>query len=127
MRNAFFGFYHPTPAQFQELWGKAVFALDANALLNLYRYPRSASSDLLGVLDKVKDRSWLLYQASMEYQINRLVVMAEQQNKVDSLLKSDLPPVNTMLTSHSSTKLVATKVETVTPRSAVAPPAGGRP
>jgi hypothetical protein len=53
--------------------------------------------------------------------------LVEQQNKLDSLLKSDLPPVNTMLTSHSLKELVPTKVETVTPRGAAAPPAGGRP
>jgi PIN like domain len=119
MRNLLHGFYDATPAQFQESWGKAVFGLDANVLLNLYRYPRSGSSDLPGVLDKVKDRLWLPDQATME--------MAEQPSKLDSQLKRDLPPVNTMLTSHSSTKLVATKVETVTPRGRAAPPVDGRP
>jgi hypothetical protein len=87
MLGPFFGFYYPTPDQFQELWDKALFALDANVLLNLYRYPKSASSDLLGALGKVKDRLWLPHQAALEYQINRLAVISEQISKYEDVRK----------------------------------------
>ena len=38
MRKTFPGYYRPTEAEFRRLWDKCIFVLDANVLLNLYRY-----------------------------------------------------------------------------------------
>jgi hypothetical protein len=79
MRDLFPGYY--APEGFQELWDKATFVFDANVLLNLYRFPKSAAQDLLGVLEKVSDRLWLPHQAALEYQVNRLTVIRQQREQ----------------------------------------------
>lgn len=81
MRHYFQGYYRPTDEQFAEIWQKAVFVLDANVLLNLYRYPAGAREELLGVLERVSDRVWLPFHAALEYQRNRLQVIAEQKKR----------------------------------------------
>lgn len=81
MKDKMIGFYRPTDAEFKEIWDNAMFVLDANVLLNLYRYPTKASQDLLGALVKLSDRLWLPYQAALEYQRNRLAVVAEQKKR----------------------------------------------
>src|SRR5262249_13882425 len=81
MRNLFPGYYRLTQAELQELWEKAIFVLDANVLLNLYRYPKEASDDLLRIFSQISARLWLPYQAALEYQMNRLNVIAEQMKK----------------------------------------------
>src|SRR6185503_17618148 len=81
MKELFPGFYQPTDHEFKKLWEKCTFVLDANVLLNLYRYPEEAKADLLKVIGKISDRLWLPYQAALEYQRNRLTVIAEQQKK----------------------------------------------
>jgi len=50
--------------------------------------------------------------------------LAEQQNKLDSLLKSSLPSINKQLTDRSLKELVPTKTETPTPKAAATDPVG---
>jgi len=50
-------------------------------LLNLYRYPAPARDDLLTILKKIRARLWMPHQAALEYQENRLGVIAEQKRK----------------------------------------------
>lgn len=87
MRNLFPGHYRPTDEQFTELWQNAVFVLDANVLLNLYRYPSEARDDLLAVFRRVSDRLWLPHQAALEYQWNRPGEIAEQVKKYNEVRK----------------------------------------
>ena len=60
------------------------------------------------------------------YEVHRLLnqKLAEQQSKLDTLLKLTLPPVNKELTDRSLKELVPTKTETPTPRADSAVPAG---
>ncbi len=81
MRDIFPAFYSPTEDQYNSLWKKAIFALDANVLLNLYRYPTEASSETLRIFSLIKDRLFVPYHAALEYQRNRLSVIAEQKRR----------------------------------------------
>jgi hypothetical protein len=60
------------------------------------------------------------------YEVYKLLngKLAEQQNKLDALLKSTLPSVNKELTNRSLKELVPTKTETPTPRAGAAPAPG---
>lgn len=78
MRSTFSGYYRPTDEELAKLWESCIFVLDASMLLNLYRYPIPARKDLMEILEKVADRLWVPYQAALEYQENRLGVIAEQ-------------------------------------------------
>ena len=82
MRKTFSGYYRPSQAEFHELWGKkCVFILDASVLLNLYRYPEKAREDLARILEHIKSQLWVPHQAALEYQENRLKVIAEQKSR----------------------------------------------
>jgi len=56
MRDVFPGHFRPTPDQFESIWSKCVFAVDANVLLNLYRYSSDTRKELEKTLTTVRDR-----------------------------------------------------------------------
>lgn len=87
MREKFVGYYKPLDSEFTELWKNGLFILDANVLLNLYRYPKQASDDLLKVLEQLSNRLWIPHQAALEYQENRLAVISEQVKRFDDVRK----------------------------------------
>lgn len=78
MKQKFPGFYRPTAEEFSTLWKEGSFALDANVLLNLYRYPKSARDELIEVFAGISRRVWIPFQAALEFQRNRPSVIAEQ-------------------------------------------------
>jgi hypothetical protein len=87
LKAHFPGFYRPDAEAFQALWKEATFVLDANVLLNLYRYPQKARDELLSVFARIADRLWVPYQAALEYQLNRLSVIAEQKGRFGEVRK----------------------------------------
>lgn len=87
MRESLFGYYRLTDEEFSQLWEHCLFILDANVLLNLYRYPTEARDDLLRLLELVSDRLWIPHQATLEYQENRLGVIAEQVERFKDVRK----------------------------------------
>jgi DNA-binding CsgD family transcriptional regulator len=90
MKNIFSGYYRPNESEFRELWEKCLFVLDANVLLNLYRYSAETRSNLLKILSRIQSRLWVPHQAALEYQRNRLVVISSQREayeKIQTLLR----------------------------------------
>ncbi len=87
MRNEFRGFYTPSNLEFKNLWREGIFIFDTNVLLNLYRYPKEAREEFLTILKEIKDRIWIPHQVALEYQQNRLSVIAEQVQKYDEVRK----------------------------------------
>ncbi|WP_370209699.1 PIN domain-containing protein [Alloalcanivorax venustensis] len=81
MKSLFKGFYRLENDDFVALWDNAVFIFDTNVLLNLYRYQSSTRDALLQVMEKLADRAWLPYHVGLEYQRNRLTVIAEQHKR----------------------------------------------
>ena len=100
MRDIFPGYYHPTDEQFAELWQQCIFVLDANVLLNFYRYSPKTGEDLLDILRRVADRLWLPHQVALEYQENRLDEIAQQEdiyNRVTGILDKAQEELNALL------------------------------
>jgi PIN like domain len=64
----------------QEIWASALIILDANILLNLYRYTDETREGLLEILEsqRLSERLWLPFQAALEFHRNRALVIAEQ-------------------------------------------------
>jgi hypothetical protein len=94
MRDQFPEFYTPTAEQFDNLWADALFVLDANVLLDIYRFSPGTTDQLFGVLEQLGDRIWVPYQAALEYQRNRHSVSAaaldaydKSAAKLDSVIK----------------------------------------
>ncbi len=67
MRTEFFGDYRATPSELQRLWQEAVFVFDTNVLLDVFRYSDQTADEIVSVLAKAKDRTWIPYQVAIEY------------------------------------------------------------
>jgi hypothetical protein len=88
MKKTFPGYYPPTEEELSLLWNTCIFVLDANVLLNLYRYTEVTSGELVGILTQISDRLWVPHQAALEYQKERLTVIDQQLKAYDELKES---------------------------------------
>src|SRR5205085_9117820 len=85
MRGVFFGHYRPLEEEFSKLWDNCIFILDANVLLNLYRYSPQTHEAWVRILTMMADRLWIPHQAALEYQENRLSVISSQEEVYNNL------------------------------------------
>lgn len=58
---------------------------DTNVLLNLYRYRSNTRDELLNILDKLSDRIWIPHHVALEFQRNRLSVIADQNKRYNDV------------------------------------------
>jgi hypothetical protein len=84
MHDHFPGFFRKTPDQIKAIWKNCVFCVDANVLLNLYRYSPATSASFLNVLQKLKQRLHLPWQAASEFHEHRLGVIDKQTKTYDA-------------------------------------------
>jgi DNA-directed RNA polymerase subunit M/transcription elongation factor TFIIS len=85
MKDLFPGYYRLSKEEFAELWGKCVFILDTNSILNLYRYNEETRQDFINVLRKVESRLWIPHQVALEFLENRNTVINEQEDKLKTI------------------------------------------
>ena len=97
MKNSYKGFRQLSEADFKSLWKTAVFVFDANVLLNLYRYQESTRDDLLNVIEKLGDRIWIPYHVGLEFERNRLIVIADQRKMFSEVKKTVEKSKNTLI------------------------------
>jgi predicted nucleic acid-binding protein len=88
MREMFPGQFRPTAEKLNELWADCLFVLDANVLLNLYRYSTDTRRELERALESIQDRVFLPHQAAKEFLNNRLVVTAGQAQEYSKAIQS---------------------------------------
>ena len=79
MKNKFSEYYQLSESEIKKHWENDYFSFDANVLLNLYRYTPRTRDAFFNLLEKIKERIWISYQATYEYQNNRLVVINAQK------------------------------------------------
>lgn len=81
MRDKFAEYYRPTDKEFKCLWQNALFVLDTNVLLNLYRYSEGTRSELVRILREFNDKLWIPHQVAQEFLDSRLQVIHEQKKR----------------------------------------------
>ncbi|OUB85742.1 PIN-like domain-containing protein [Bacillus wiedmannii] len=86
MKKVFPEFNKYSESEFKEIFNKCTFVLDANVLLNLYRYSNETKNELLEILGKIKERLWMPYQVGLEYNFNRLPVIIEQEKLYQKMI-----------------------------------------
>lgn len=77
----------PTASEFTTMWDAAVFAIDANVLLNIYRMREAAAAEVIQTLASLGDRLWAPHQAIAEYARNRSSVIVERDNEAKKIVK----------------------------------------
>lgn len=72
---------------FKEVWKDGIFVFDSNVLLDLYRLPESASSDLINVLnnEEFNKKVWIGFQVILEFLSNRHEAISDQKNKFNTV------------------------------------------
>lgn len=88
MRSMFPGQFRPTTEALRTLWDDCLFVVDANVLLNLYRYSSETRKELERALISVKERVFVPHQAAKEFLKNRLVVTAGQAQEYTKAINS---------------------------------------
>jgi hypothetical protein len=88
VREIFPGYFRPSEAEFVDLWKRGCFVFDTSVLLNLYSYPEEVRGVFLSVLEKVAGRSWIPYQAALEFHRNRIPRIKQANQRVERLLQS---------------------------------------
>lgn len=87
MKEKFPGHFKLSDKEIQKVWDKGIFVLDANILLNLYRYSDDTRKQFLKILRMLKGRIWVPHQAAKEYLKNRLGVIGQQEKAYETTIK----------------------------------------
>lgn len=87
MKKSFPGYFRPKAEELDSLWRSALIAVDANVLLNLYRYSQQAREALLNALDSARARLFVPHQAAKEFLDNRLGVTASQADEYTKTIR----------------------------------------
>lgn len=87
MKSVFVGHFRPSETELSDLWEKCIFIIDANVLLNLYRYSSETRAELEKALTNIKDNVFITHQAAKEFLKNRLSVTAGQANEYITTIK----------------------------------------
>jgi len=88
MRDVFPAHFRPTSDELGNLWKTSTFAVDANVLLNLYRYSPETRSELEAALKSVEKQLFLPHQAAKEFLRNRLTVTAGQADEYTDAVRT---------------------------------------
>jgi hypothetical protein len=82
----FHGYRLPTQEELDSALQSALVIVDANVLLNLYRYNESTRDDLLVVLRGLGERLWVPHQDLRKFWRNRISVLAGLDANTDQAL-----------------------------------------
>ncbi|EEA93872.1 PIN domain-containing protein [Pseudovibrio sp. JE062] len=88
MKGLFPEFDPGADKDFQKIWKEALFVFDTNVLLNLYRYQKETRDQLIDVIEKISTRIWIPHHVALEFQRNRLVVIADQHKRFAEVRKT---------------------------------------
>ena len=73
---------------FKIIWDKSpIIVLDANILLDLYRYSADATEDIINVLSNVNEQLWIPFQVKVEFNKNKDLIKKQQFNKYKNIPK----------------------------------------
>lgn len=86
--DAFPGYRLPSERELDEALRSALVVVDANVLLNLYRYNESTRDDLLSLLNSIGDRLWAPHQVVREFWRSRLGVLASRDAAGSQILEA---------------------------------------
>ncbi len=79
MKEEFNWYFNPTKEEIDEIWTNGILTVDANVLLDLYRYHESTRNALISSLHMFKNRLWISFQAAEEFFRNRSKVILSSE------------------------------------------------
>ncbi|MHB0925092.1 MAG: PIN-like domain-containing protein, partial [Gallionellaceae bacterium] len=88
MKSLFPQYADVSELDYGKVWKQALFVFDTNVLLNLYRYQSNTRDELLEVLNKLSGSIWIPHHVGLEFQRNRLKVIAEQNSRFNEVRRT---------------------------------------
>ncbi|SRR5713101_4891393 len=88
MKGLFPQYADSSNQDYGNVWKQALFVFDTNVLLNLYRYQSSTRDELLNVLGQLSGRIWIPHHVALEFQRNRLKIIAEQNRRFSEVRRT---------------------------------------
>ena len=85
MIELFKGYANYSESEYKSIWKDATIVVDANILLNFYRYSPETKKLYIEILKKLKKRLWIPYQVGFEFYKNKDSVMNSSFKIYDSL------------------------------------------
>ena len=89
MIDMFKGYSNYSEEEYNAVWRDSLIVVDANILLNFYRYSEDTREKLFAILKKMKKRLWIPYQVGKEFFENKNRVMVNSYKEYD-ILESEL-------------------------------------
>ncbi|MEU5260521.1 PIN-like domain-containing protein [Amycolatopsis sp. NPDC021455] len=77
LTDGFEGYLTPADDDYREVLRNGLVVVDANVILNLYRYESGTREDLFGVLEKFGERLWVPHQVALEFWNNREAALGD--------------------------------------------------
>ena len=78
-------YYRPTPENLDSRFDRSVFVLDTNVLLNILRFSAQARKELIEAIRSVAPRTFVPHQVAVEYNRNRVAVVAARRKELDEV------------------------------------------
>lgn len=79
MKNKFSWYFKASENEVESIWRRGILTVDANVLLDLYRYHESTRNTLIDSLKQFNGRLWLTNQAAEEFFRNRTKVIVSSE------------------------------------------------
>lgn len=93
--DLFPGYYPPSLDERQDAYRRGLVSLDANALLDLYRFSERARNEFFTVLETLQPRLFVTHQAALEFYRNRLAVVESRLSAAEEKCKEIEKPLGT--------------------------------
>lgn len=88
LTDDFAHYYRLDPDSERSAFDEGLIVLDTNVLLNILRYSSPAREELLQVIEKIGERCFIPYQIALEYNRNRVSVVADHHKELETIEKS---------------------------------------
>jgi len=88
MKNKFDWYLPPSKDELERIWKTGILTVDANVLLDLYRYHESTRKHLLDALESFEGDRWISHQAAYEFFRNRNKVIVSSIESFKDAIKS---------------------------------------
>ena len=97
MKSKFPGFYKAPLQNIKSLMQNAIIVLDTNVLLDIYRYSTETASQILSLMEDIKEHLWMPYQVAYEYHKDRnSEVLGGHISMYSNMLKSASELLNSL-------------------------------
>lgn len=80
-------YFKPTEEEIKDIWQNGTIVIDANVLLNLFRYSKNSRNELINILQHYKNRLWVPYQVAFEFLENCQSVPVSLSKALSDTLK----------------------------------------